>query len=124
MSNNIRTISQLQDLNNGSFTFEDLSSANLFIEVSKNDNINNNVQTYKLSMAKFLELLIGKIHTSGNGWWVTTSGNDIQEISSPKKFNENVYFGDNATIKINNNVATISCNNTIIEGTARRAHWA
>lgn len=118
MSNNIRTISQLDDLNNGSPTFDDLSSANLFIEVSKNKN--SNVQTYKLSMATFLNLLIRQIHIDGNEWWVTLSGED-QTISTKKTFNGGVNFG-NGTTNISNN-GTIS-SDAIIEGIARKAYWA
>lgn len=119
MSNNIRTISQLDDLKLNNFS--ELSSANLYLEVSKN---NGTINTYKLSIKNFLTLLFDQIHVDGDKRWVTTSGNDIQHISSPKKFNENIQFGDNAKIEIINDVATISCNNTIIEGTARRAYWA
>ena len=118
MSNNIRTISQLEDLNNGNFTFADLSSTSLFIEVSKN-NTNGTVQTYKLSMAEFLGLLIGQIHNIGdNEWWVTIGSE--QTITGEKTFNSGVNFGNNTNISSDGTISSTK----IIEGTARKAYWA
>lgn len=115
MSNNIRTISQLTELELKSFS--ELNSENLFLEVSKKEG--DTVKTYKLSMNKFLNLLFTRIHDDGDTRWVTLAS-DQDNISGKKTFINNVNFNNGTKIDENGVIHS----DKIIEGTARRAYWA